>query len=283
MWKGVEEGVRNLVAFTLTRRLRCIGLDEQLCMPVFQEWNKRNKPPLLERELIATVRSACRKKYSNIGCKQIRLNSELSRFCDEDNCRRIRKDEVRHSVNMSAPDVSAPTDRRISDKELYSKHYAFILEALGDVDSKIQEILSLRDKASIEHIEQIIDTLEFIDFLTEEDLRLWCEVYSIRSPCNQRILFCSAFFVGRFCIHYGDCDWWPKLVWYVRVLRADGAEPMPPCACLMTITEERFKRAGLNDPESAFPGLCLLIAKDDYEIDGYATNLEGILNGTLQS
>lgn len=93
MMAGVGQGMRDIVAFTLARRLRAnFGFDRLLCQKTLLEWNKKNSPPMPEREIITKVRSAYEKEYPNIGCAQIKDSDMLSQFCDEKACPRFAMD-----------------------------------------------------------------------------------------------------------------------------------------------------------------------------------------------
>jgi len=92
MFAGVKEGGRDVVAFTLARRLRTTqGFDEQLCRAALLEWNKKNDPPMKGKEIVAKVKSAYEKEYPNIGCAQIKDSDILGKFCDEERCSRGEK------------------------------------------------------------------------------------------------------------------------------------------------------------------------------------------------
>jgi hypothetical protein len=92
MFRGVKEGGRDIITFTLARRLRANqGFDEKMCRAVLLEWNKKNDPPMKEREVIKCVKSAYEKEYPNIGCAQIKNNDTLSQFCNEEACPRAKE------------------------------------------------------------------------------------------------------------------------------------------------------------------------------------------------
>ena len=116
MFEGVSEGGRDVVAFTLARRLRSTqGFDQQLCRIALLEWNKNNNPPMKEKDIIKTVKSAYEKEYPNIGCVQIKNSDVLSVYCDERHCPKFEQtnkvlDEMEKAVGMEflqSPDLLA--------------------------------------------------------------------------------------------------------------------------------------------------------------------------------
>ncbi|RPF49617.1 primase-like protein [Thermodesulfitimonas autotrophica] len=58
--EGVPEGVRNNTCFTLARAHRWSGYSYEETLQAMLEWNQRNRPPLRENEVRASVRSAYR-------------------------------------------------------------------------------------------------------------------------------------------------------------------------------------------------------------------------------
>jgi len=55
--QGVDEGIRNDAAARLTGRYSHIGLDRQETELLMSAWNKRNRPPMDNKELSATIKS----------------------------------------------------------------------------------------------------------------------------------------------------------------------------------------------------------------------------------
>lgn len=265
MFEGVSEGARREVAFALARHLRYAGcLKEQQCATVLLDWNNKNNPPLMEQEVRSAVRRTYDKGYPNIGCVQIKSHDVLKQFCDDRLC--SRKTIINNVVSL---------EDNLNDEALFTKHWAFIVKWLGGANSKIRKIQRYNDTAAVERMKSKLDNLQSRDNLTEEELKMECGVRSLRTPRNQRILFIHSFFIGELSIYNKDRDLvWPKLVWYIRILGADGPEPMPACVCLITITPKRFKDAGLDDPVSAFPGTCIISANAKGDIIEVETNIE---------
>jgi len=77
--QGVDEGVRNESAFLLARAMCCLGLSPDMALAALRAWNRRNRPPLPERELEGTVRSAYSRRYSVSGWSVRR--GPLAEFC----------------------------------------------------------------------------------------------------------------------------------------------------------------------------------------------------------
>lgn len=114
MLKGVKEGARDIVCFTLARRLRTTqGFDEQLARTTLLEWNKKNEPPMKQKEVVTKVKSAYEKEYPNIGCAQIKSSDVLGQFCDERHCPKFEQsnkvlDEVEKLIGLEflkSPDI----------------------------------------------------------------------------------------------------------------------------------------------------------------------------------
>ena len=155
---------------------------------------------------------------------------------------------------------------------LLAKDWGFVVKALLDVDVTI---IRYNDSLAIERIKSKLDGIRKRDYWTEEDLMDECFVRSIRTPSAQRIVFTDAYFIDELRMLNNMrgilCS---QLVWYIRILSADGAEPKTSWPCLLQITPKRFYAAKLGDPESAFPGACLRIADAYKRIVEVETNVE---------
>ncbi|RLJ03516.1 MAG: hypothetical protein DRP11_00550 [Candidatus Aenigmatarchaeota archaeon] len=81
IWQGVDEGSRNEACFLLSRILFYTGVPREGAELLLTWWNRRNNPPLPERELITTVRSAYQRGYS-VGVRSLKKNPVLSKFCE---------------------------------------------------------------------------------------------------------------------------------------------------------------------------------------------------------
>lgn len=79
--EGVEQGCRNEALFFLSRTYRDAGLTFEEALKLLLDWNKRNKPPLAEREIKDVVKRVYKKGYTP-GFRFIR-ESNLSKFCPE--------------------------------------------------------------------------------------------------------------------------------------------------------------------------------------------------------
>lgn len=147
MFAGVSEGGRDIVAFTLARRLRSTqGFDQQLCRIALFEWNKNNSPPMGQRDIIKTVKSAYEKEYPNIGCVQIKNSDVLAQYCDERHCPKFEQtnkvlDEIEKRVGLeflNHPDllgrVKKVLDEVIAGEE-DTKVVAFLLGLSALTDS----------------------------------------------------------------------------------------------------------------------------------------------------
>jgi hypothetical protein len=81
--EGVEQGCRNEALFFLSRTYRDAGLTFEEALKLLLDWNKRNKPPLAEREIKDVVKRVYKKGYTP-SFRFIR-ESNLAKFCPE-NC-----------------------------------------------------------------------------------------------------------------------------------------------------------------------------------------------------
>jgi hypothetical protein len=79
--QGVDEGVRNESAFLLARAMCCLGLSSDMALSALRAWNRRNRPPLQERELETSVRSAYSRRYSVSGWSI--KKGPLAEFCTQ--------------------------------------------------------------------------------------------------------------------------------------------------------------------------------------------------------
>ena len=63
---GVTEGSRNKTAFDIARHLKYIGNDREITHEILCNWNQKNNPPLIKKELKSVIKSAfskdCKKK-----------------------------------------------------------------------------------------------------------------------------------------------------------------------------------------------------------------------------
>jgi len=58
-WPGVSKGGRNCRVFqNAAYLLKNLELTEEQTWPVLQQWNRKNRPPLPERELRQALRNA---------------------------------------------------------------------------------------------------------------------------------------------------------------------------------------------------------------------------------
>jgi hypothetical protein len=79
--EGVEQGCRNEALFFLSRTYRDAGLTFEEALKLLLDWNKKNNPPLPEKELKDVVKRVFKKGYTP-GFRFIR-ESNLAKFCPE--------------------------------------------------------------------------------------------------------------------------------------------------------------------------------------------------------
>jgi len=88
MLGGVPEGIRDFCAFAIVTLLRELGVERERAERLMLEWNKRNNPPLEERDIIEKVDYHYNNRYSPPSCDWIFSNCRLHgvTFCPE-NCK----------------------------------------------------------------------------------------------------------------------------------------------------------------------------------------------------
>lgn len=278
-WKamnaGVAEGSRHEATFAIARRLRAAdGFDEAQCLNHLVGVNKKNSPPMSGIEVAACVHSVYETEYPNIGCLQVKDNIVLSKFCDETHCPwKSFLDRSTHTHPRSShTQVEAAPRCRLNDDSLVTKYYALILETLGIADLTM---LRCNDALAIEHIESRRIEIEGRPYWTEEALMDICGVGYARTPCDQVVIFTNAHYIGRILtVNRKRRVVCPQHVWYVRFLWADGASVKTSWAGLLMMTPKRIDAAGLEDPVSVFPGICILLADAERHIIGLETNIQ---------
>jgi len=73
---GVEEGSRDITAFELTRRLKNHALTKEETITKLLEWNKFNKPPLPEKEILKKIEIAFKNRPVEEICGIIELKAK---------------------------------------------------------------------------------------------------------------------------------------------------------------------------------------------------------------
>jgi sulfur relay (sulfurtransferase) DsrC/TusE family protein len=155
--EGVEEGCRNEALFFLSRTYRDAGLTFEEAMKLLLDWNKKNNPPLPEKELKDVVKRVFKKGYAP-GFRFIR-ESNLAKFCPEgcDLCPYAREEKALaespaavavgegvFAANMDLQDASltlTPDGWRIT----YNNKIALIFDniLLPEVDEEIARQLGI--------------------------------------------------------------------------------------------------------------------------------------------
>jgi hypothetical protein len=82
MMQGVGEGKRDAICFRLAGHWRKQGLSSDLTEGMMQAWNRKNTPPMAEREISDKVRSA----YRDTGRFDFGCNDEILREYCSDQC-----------------------------------------------------------------------------------------------------------------------------------------------------------------------------------------------------
>lgn len=122
MMKGVARGCRNTIGFTLAKHFRVQkGLPEEATLAILLLWNRRNEPPLADRDIQVIVRSVYNGRagrgYTSWGCE----DKLIEPFCDRDNCPFFKPKKEQSKITGS---------------DTYFKGKAFIPKRLADAIMK---------------------------------------------------------------------------------------------------------------------------------------------------
>jgi DNA-binding transcriptional ArsR family regulator len=155
--EGVEQGCRNEALFFLSRTYRDAGLTFEEAMKLLLDWNKKNNPPLPEKELKDVVKRVFKKGYAP-GFRFIR-ESNLAKFCPEgcDLCPYAREEKasIESATAVAVGEGVFAADIDLQDASLtltpdgwritYSNKIALIFDniLLPEVDEEIARQLGI--------------------------------------------------------------------------------------------------------------------------------------------
>jgi hypothetical protein len=96
LFKGVDDGKRNVALFTLAKHLRNAGIEQERVEEFVANANEQCRPPVEDREIRDIVRSVFRRKYTSLGCE----NAFIASLCgDQCPVKRHRKEGVGSSID----------------------------------------------------------------------------------------------------------------------------------------------------------------------------------------
>lgn len=84
IFSGVDQGRRNTSGFILALHLKHCGLPPQLIHNSLAQWNRHNRPPLVDSEIRTIVNQAMRPLYHGFSC----ASPDIQPFCDAAACPR---------------------------------------------------------------------------------------------------------------------------------------------------------------------------------------------------
>ena len=90
MLEGVNAGSRNFALGKITKYFqKKQGFDKDSVKQIVLDWNKRNKPPENQNDLLNSFYYYWKNDYKLLGCQieNPELQATLSRFCDRDKCK----------------------------------------------------------------------------------------------------------------------------------------------------------------------------------------------------
>ena len=100
----------------------------------------------------------------------------------------------------------------------------------------------------------------------------------VRTPVNERCVFCNATYAGEAKVKLTAEGYAVKNhVWIVDFYRANNVDFSEPVEGLLMVWSKKWRNAGLGDPQGAFVGLCAVSADKGRTIIATETNLEARL------
>ena len=161
---------------------------------------------------------------------------------------RIGLDDAPTSVPHIYPRASRARDNRIKDK----------------------------DNKSLRRARSVYDGIN-LPYLLEE-LMVRYNVEFVRTPVNERCVFCNATYAGETKVKLTIESYAvSNHVWIVDFYRANNVDFSEPVEGLLMIWSKKWRNAGLGDPREAFVGLCAVRAERGRDIIAIERNLEARL------
>ena len=125
-------------------------------------------------------------------------------------------------------------------------------------------------------------TLDVYDGIDEpyllEELMVRLGANFVRTPVNERSVFCNATYAGETKVKLTAEGYAVKNhVWMVDFYRANNVDFSEPVEGLLMIWSKKWRNVGLGDPQGAFAGLCAVSADKGRTIIAIETNLEARL------
>ena len=113
-----------------------------------------------------------------------------------------------------------------------------------------------------------------VPYLLEELLCKY-DVEFARTPRNERCVFCNPVYLDETEIQLRQGGYAvSNHVWLVDFLRANNIDYSDPVPGILTIWSRKWRNAGLDDPRTAFAGLCAINADMRRSILAIECNIE---------
>lgn len=139
-------------------------------------------------------------------------------------------------------------------------------------DNRIKD----KDNKSFRRTRSVYDGIDSPHLL--EELLVRFNVDFVRTPVNERCVFCNATYAGETKVKLTvDSYAVSNHLWIVDFYRANNVDFSEPVEGLLMIWSKKWRNAGVGDPKAAFAGLCAVRADRGRNIVAIETNLEARL------
>jgi hypothetical protein len=139
-------------------------------------------------------------------------------------------------------------------------------------DNRIKD----KDNKSFRRARSVYDGIDSPYLL--EELMVKYNVDFVRTPVNERCVFCNATYAGETKVKLtAESYAVSNHVWIVDFYRANNVDFSEPVEGLLMIWSKKWRNAGLGDPKLAFVGLCAVSADRGRNIVAIENNLEARL------
>lgn len=133
-----------------------------------------------------------------------------------------------------------------------------------------------KDNKSFRRARDVYDGID-LPYLLEELMVRFC-VGFVRTPVNERCVFCNATYAGETKVKLSvDSYAVRNHVWIVDFYRANNIDFSEPKEGLLMIWSKKWRNVGLGDPRTAFGGLCAVRADRARNIIAIEADVEAVL------
>jgi len=203
--EGVEEGERNERAFDLARYYYNRGKSPKEILKELRKWNKKNKPPLDERELKNVVKSVVSHRYA-FGCGRLSKTRWCHKVCPYFKERKSKEEEESKNVGKKLKEEETNKENTIIDITVEKE-----AERILTSDDPLEEIKKLLEDIGIvgeDENKQIIFTLLLSGKINDPKLKQIILLKGEPGAGKSTLMKIADFFnvkdVGRFTEHALD-------------------------------------------------------------------------------